>query len=69
MTDAQKLAIGRFDRAWVVDFNFQDEPIVYTHVKDSAEIKEYVVDSKGKTHFTASYPYTVRLKAELNLYK
>lgn len=69
MNEAQKLALGRFERHWVVDHNFQNEPIIYTHKKGSPEIVEYVIDNLGKATLTATYPYTIKLKTELNQYK
>ncbi len=68
MTDAQKLTIKRYEKAWIVDTNFQNEPIVYTYIKDSNNIEEYVVAQDGTPTHTGTYPYTVRLRNELKRY-
>lgn len=64
MNDAQKLALGKFEKYWIVDTNFQDELIVYT-LNGNQEIREYIIDKDGVSHYTTSYPYTVKLQKEL----
>ena len=69
MNDAQKIALEKFNEAWVVDYNFQNEPIVYTHTKDKGEVEEYVIDKYGAPTHTATYPYTIKLQKELVKYQ
>lgn len=69
MNEAQKLTVKKFEDVWVVDHNFQNEPIIYTHKKNNPSIEEYVIDKEGKAYHTASYPYTVKLQRELSNYK
>ncbi len=69
MNDAQKIALGKFNEAWVVDYNFQNEPIIYTHTKDKGIVEEYVIDSYGNPTHTATYPYTIKLQKELVQYQ
>lgn len=68
MTDAQILALKKFDERWVVDENFQNELIVYTHRKGVPQIDEYVIALDGKHTKTATYPYTKELQKELLKY-
>jgi hypothetical protein len=69
LTPAQRLAVKKFDRSWVVDTNFVGELILYTHAKDSSQVQEYVMDKKGIATHTATYPWSVRLQRELKGYE
>jgi hypothetical protein len=68
MNEAQKLAIKKFEKSWVVDTNFIGEPIVYTHKGNSPVIEEYVITKNGEAIHTATYPRTVKLRDELKRY-
>jgi len=68
MNDAQQHALKRFNEYWVVDYNFQNEPIVYSHVKQSPMIEENIIDVYGKIIKTGEFLYTMKLQKELKQY-
>ena len=47
----------------IVDTNFNDEPIVYSHVKGSKEIREYVISKFGVLDNTAIHAYDLETSA------
>ena len=69
MTQAQRIAMRKWDRSWIVDTNFVGELILYTHTKDAPNIQEYVMDKNGIATHTATYPWSVRLQNELKRYE